>query len=68
VAPSRCEHPEYDAEIAARIGDPLRTVYAAVDRAIGEIVRDADDALIIVMSAHGMSSFYGAQFMLRDIL
>ena len=61
-------HPEHDAEIVARIGDPLRSVYVAVDRAIGEIVQDAGDALIVVLSAHGMASFYGAQFMLRDIL
>jgi predicted AlkP superfamily phosphohydrolase/phosphomutase len=46
----------------------MRTVYAAVDDAIGSIVRDAEDAVIVVLSAHGMSSFYGAQFLMRQIL
>jgi predicted AlkP superfamily phosphohydrolase/phosphomutase len=61
-------HPGHDAALAASVGDPLLTVYAAVDKAIGEIVREAGDALVIVMSAHGMGSFYGAQFAMRDIL
>ena len=62
------QHPAHDPELAAKIGDPMRTVYAAVDQAIGDIVRESGDALIVVLSAHGMSSFYGAQFLLREIL
>jgi predicted AlkP superfamily phosphohydrolase/phosphomutase len=61
-------HPAFDAGVAAAAGDPIRSVYVAVDRAIGEIVRDAGDALVLVVSAHGMSSSFGAQFLLRDIL
>ena len=61
-------HPAHDPELAARMVDPLRAVYVAVDEAIGDIVRESGDALIVVMSAHGMSSFYGAQFLLREIL
>jgi predicted AlkP superfamily phosphohydrolase/phosphomutase len=61
-------HPAYDAGVAAAAGDPIRSVYVAVDRAIGEIVREAGDALVFVVSAHGMSSSFGAQFLLRDIL
>jgi predicted AlkP superfamily phosphohydrolase/phosphomutase len=61
-------HPAHDPALAARMADPLRTVYAAVDHAIGEIVRESGDALVVVLSTHGMSSFYGAQFMLREIL
>lgn len=60
-------HPAHDPELLARQFDPLREVYTAVDRAIAEILDDAGDALVVVMSAHGMGSFYGAQFMLRDI-
>lgn len=62
------QHPGHDAAIAAEIGNPLRRVYAAVDAAIGSIVRDAGDVLIVVLSAHGMASFYGAQFLMREIL
>jgi predicted AlkP superfamily phosphohydrolase/phosphomutase len=61
-------HPAYDAQIAAAAGDPIRAVYVAVDRAIGEIVREAGDALVLVMSAHGMSHYFGAQFLLDEIL
>ena len=61
-------HPAHDPGLAAKMTDPIRTVYAAVDQAIGEIVRESGDALIVVLSTHGMSSFYGAQFLLREIL
>lgn len=61
-------HPAFDAGVAAAAGDPIRSVYVAVDRAIGEIVREAGDALVFVVSAHGMSSSFGAQFLLREIL
>ncbi len=61
-------HPAHDPEFARRQFDPLREVYRAVDQAIAGILEDAGDALVVVMSAHGMGSFHGAQFMLRDIL
>jgi len=62
-------HPAHDAAVAAALGDPLRRVYQAVDAAVGEIVAAAgDDAHVVVFSAHGMSHWYGAQFLLRDIL
>jgi predicted AlkP superfamily phosphohydrolase/phosphomutase len=50
-------------------GDPLLRVYGAIDAAIGRIVEDAgDDARIVVVCGHGMSYFFGAQFLLREIL
>ena len=61
-------HPAYDAAVSAVAGDPMRTVYRAIDRAIGEIVGAAGDAACVVFSAHGMSHRYGAHFLLRDIL
>jgi predicted AlkP superfamily phosphohydrolase/phosphomutase len=61
-------HPAHDAAAAAALGDPLRRVYQAIDRAIGTIVAQAGDATVMVLSAHGMAHWYGAQFMLRDIL
>lgn len=61
-------HPAHDATIAAETGDPLRRIYRAIDRAIGEIVAHAGDAPIVVFSAHGMSYWYGAQFLLPGIL
>ncbi len=61
-------HPAHDPAIAAAIGDPLRRVYAAIDRAIGQIVAAAGDARIVVFSAHGMHHWYGAQGALPNIL
>ena len=61
-------HPAHDAAVAAAVGDPLRRTYQAIDRAIGTIVAAAGDAPVVVFTAHGMSHWYGAQFLLRDIL
>lgn len=61
-------HSAHDASIAGALGDPLRTVYREIDAAIGEVIADAGDALILVLVAHGMSYWYGANFLLRDIL
>jgi predicted AlkP superfamily phosphohydrolase/phosphomutase len=62
------EHPAHDSAVAAITGDPLRSVYRAIDEAVGTLVQRAGDANIIVFSAHGMSSRYGAHFLLRDLL
>jgi predicted AlkP superfamily phosphohydrolase/phosphomutase len=61
-------HPAHDASVAAITGDPLRTVYRAIDQAIGTLVDAAGDARVIVFAAHGMSHRYGAHFLLRDVL
>jgi predicted AlkP superfamily phosphohydrolase/phosphomutase len=62
-------HPAHDREIAARLGDPLARVYQAVDAALGEVVAAAgEEARVVVCSAHGMAHWYGAQFLLREIL
>ncbi|HKV51934.1 MAG TPA: alkaline phosphatase family protein, partial [Gemmatimonadaceae bacterium] len=61
-------HPAYDRAMLAVAGDPMRSVYRAIDRAIGEIVSAAGDVPVIVFTAHGMSHRYGAHFLLRDLL
>jgi len=61
-------HPAHDPSIRALTGDPLLRVYQAIDTAIGEILQDAGDALVVVLSAHGMSHAFGAHFLLREIL
>lgn len=61
-------HPAHDPIVAAEIGDPLRAVYQAIDAAIGRILDRAGNARILVLSLHGMSHAFGAQFMLRDLL
>ena len=61
-------HPAHDPAVAARIGDPLRRVYQAIDSAVGEIAAMAGDALVIAVAPHGMSHWYGAQFLFEEIL
>jgi predicted AlkP superfamily phosphohydrolase/phosphomutase len=61
-------HPAHDPSLLTAMGDPLRRVYAAVDTAIGELLEHAGAALVVVLVAHGMSYWYGAQFLLQEIL
>jgi predicted AlkP superfamily phosphohydrolase/phosphomutase len=43
-------------------------VYKRIDSAIGEILRGAGDCRTFVFSSHGMSHWYGANFLLQEIL
>lgn len=61
-------HPAHDAQLRAAVGDPLERVYRAVDRAVGAICERAPDADILLVSAHGMGAYRGAQFLLPEIL
>ena len=61
-------HPAHDRQVAAQVGDPLRRVYTSIDCAIGDIVRDAGGAVVLLVIAHGMSEWYGANFLLPVIL
>lgn len=61
-------HPAHDARIANSIGDPLRSVYGAIDAGIGQVLERAGDSRVLVLSLHGMSHAFGAQFLLRDLL
>jgi predicted AlkP superfamily phosphohydrolase/phosphomutase len=61
-------HPGHDPALAAELGDPLKRVYAAIDTSIGEILKEAGDTCVVVLSLHGMSHWYGAQFLLPEIL
>jgi predicted AlkP superfamily phosphohydrolase/phosphomutase len=45
--------PRYDAAGAAELGNPLRTVYAALDEAIGRLTARVPDAAVMVVSDHG---------------
>jgi predicted AlkP superfamily phosphohydrolase/phosphomutase len=62
-------HPDYDPETVAVTGDPVRDVYEAIDKAIGDILTHiGDDTIVIFMASHGMTHGFGAPFLLRDIL
>ncbi len=62
-------HQRHDAELARRIGDPMRDVYAALDAAIGQLVEAAGPgADVFVLGSHGMRSHYDATFLLDQML
>ena len=52
----------------AGLGDPLLTVYRAIDAAIGGVLDGSPNARVLVFSGHGMGHWYGAQFLLPTIL
>jgi len=45
--------PRHDAAAAAALGNPLRTVYAALDAAIGRLVARVPEATVLIVSDHG---------------
>lgn len=62
-------HPWYNAEVAAAIGNPLRDVYVALDRALGTLLAHAGpDTTVIVLTSHGMGPHFDATFMLDQLL
>ncbi|MEM6433612.1 MAG: alkaline phosphatase family protein [Cyanobacteria bacterium P01_D01_bin.115] len=62
-------HPKHDAAIAAVVGDPLLSVYTAIDRGIGELLAEVDDeTAVFVFTSHGMGPHYDGTFLLDDIL
>lgn len=61
-------HPAHDPVLAERLGDPIRRVYVAIDRAIGELLEVAGDTRVVVFAGHDMGCWYGAQFLLPQIL
>lgn len=46
-------HPEHDEEEARLFGDTIFKVYERMDEVIGTLIKEAGDAIIIIMSDHG---------------
>lgn len=61
-------HPAHDASLGAQLGDPLHQVYQAVDAAVGTVLEAAGDGTVLVTSLHGMGGYFGAGFLLHDVL
>ena len=62
-------HPRHSADVAAKVGDPLKVVYRALDTAVGRILATAgDEVATVVFASHGMGPHYEATFMLERIL
>jgi predicted AlkP superfamily phosphohydrolase/phosphomutase len=61
------EHPRYDADATRAVGDPVRDVYMALDRGLGQVLDAIDsDARVIVYCSHGMGPNYTATGGLLD--
>jgi predicted AlkP superfamily phosphohydrolase/phosphomutase len=62
-------HPAFDAEAAARVGDPVLDVYAAIDASIGRMIEDVDeDTIVLVVSGTGMGPNYTGNYVLDEML
>lgn len=62
-------HARYDADIASEVGDPVRDVYIAIDRAVGRLIECAGpDATVLVYCSFGMTAGYTGTFLLDDML
>jgi predicted AlkP superfamily phosphohydrolase/phosphomutase len=62
-------HAKHDRALVARMGDPVRDVYVAIDSAINEIIEKAGAGTdVIVLGSHGMRSHYDATFLLDKML
>lgn len=61
------EHPRFSAEATRALGDPVQDVYAALDRALGQVLDAVDaDSTVIVWCSHGMGPLYTATGGLLD--
>jgi predicted AlkP superfamily phosphohydrolase/phosphomutase len=61
------EHPRYDADTTRAVGDPVRDVYVALDRGLGQVLNALDNgARVIVYCSHGMGPNYTATGGLLD--
>lgn len=62
------DHPSHDPLLLDAVGDPLERIYRAIDKAVGDILEQVGDAVVLLVSAHGMTYYRGAGFLLPEIL
>jgi predicted AlkP superfamily phosphohydrolase/phosphomutase len=61
-------HPAHDPALLAAVGDPLKRIYSALDRAVSSLLERAGDSQVLLISPHGMTHYRGAAFLLPRIL
>lgn len=62
-------HPWHDPAIAREVGDPLKSIYMATDRALARLLAALDeDTLVLVYLSHGIGPNYSASRLLDRIL
>ena len=63
------DHPRHDAALAQSMGDPVKDVYVATDRAIGRLLESAgSETPVVLFSSLGMGPNYSAGPVLDKIL
>ena len=62
-------HPDHDSDIRAKIGDPLKAVYVAIDEAVGRVLECVDETTpVIVYCSHGIGPRYSGTRLLDKVL
>ncbi len=62
-------HPKYDPKLEKALGEPLRDLYRAFDKALGEILAVVDERTdVMFYTSHGMGPQYTASGLLDRIL
>jgi predicted AlkP superfamily phosphohydrolase/phosphomutase len=62
-------HPRHDPLFAAAIGDPIKEIYQALDRALARLLEIIGlETRTIVLASHGMGPLYGESVLLDEIL
>jgi predicted AlkP superfamily phosphohydrolase/phosphomutase len=62
-------HLSHDRVLAQAVGDPIRDIYQALDRAVGELLQRAgQDTAVFVLASHGMGPHYDGTSLLDEIL
>jgi predicted AlkP superfamily phosphohydrolase/phosphomutase len=62
-------HPRHDRRLAEAIGDPMLTVYEALDAAVAQLLALAGpDTTALVFSSHGMGPLYNGDHLFADVL
>ncbi len=62
------QHARFDPRTVARLGDPLLTIYQALDKSVRCLVNEWRDAHVLVLLSHGMGPHYGISYMLNAVL
>ncbi len=62
-------HPKYNKALVDVVGNPIKDVYIAIDKAIGKLLEQVDqETTVFVLASHGMGPHYDGTFLLDDIL
>ncbi len=62
-------HPQHDPELAARVGDPIRSVCRALDNALGRLLARLDPSVrLLTFLSHGIGPAYHATYVVDEVL